>query len=105
MELEKIRNLSDDELKQQETTGRRATVPPALPDDAGPDRRREEAAELKKDIARIKTIARERELGDPRGRSTKAADPSESGEAARRAREEDPRRRRARRRSEAGTKQ
>ena len=63
MELTKIRNLSDDELKHQEKTSAeqlfRLRFQVALGQNDGVKKLRE----LRKEIAQIKTIARERELG------------------------------------------
>jgi len=63
MELAKIRNLSDEELKHQEKTSGeqlfRLRFQVALGQNDGVKKLRE----LRKEIAQIKTIARERELG------------------------------------------
>jgi len=63
MELEKIRNLSDEELKHQEKTSAeqlfRLRFQVALGQNDGVKKLRE----LRKEIAQIKTVARERELG------------------------------------------
>ncbi len=63
MELTKIRNLSDDELKHQEKTSSeqlfRIRFQVALGQTDGVKRLRQ----LRKEIAQIKTVARERELG------------------------------------------
>ncbi|HEX8810973.1 MAG TPA: 50S ribosomal protein L29 [Terracidiphilus sp.] len=63
MELDKIRNLSDDELVSQEKTSAeqlfRLRFQTALGQNDGVKKLRE----LRKDIARIKTVARERQLG------------------------------------------
>ncbi len=62
MELEKIRNLSDDELKHQEKTAAeqlfRLHFQVALGQNDGVKKLRQ----LRKEIAQIKTVAREREL-------------------------------------------
>ncbi len=63
MELTKIRNLSDDELKHQEKTSSeqlfRIRFQVALGQTDGVKKLRQ----LRKEIAQIKTVARERELG------------------------------------------
>ena len=63
MELNKIRNLSDEELASQEKTSAeqlfRLRFQVALGQNDGVKKLRE----LRKDIARIKTVARERQLG------------------------------------------
>ena len=63
MELTKIRNLSDEELKHQEKTSAeqlfRIRFQVALGQNDGVKKLRQ----LRKEIAQIKTVARERELG------------------------------------------
>jgi large subunit ribosomal protein L29 len=63
MELAKIRNLSDDELRHQEKTSAeqlfRLRFQVALGQNDGVKKLRQ----LRKEIAQIKTVARERELG------------------------------------------
>jgi len=63
MELEKIRNLSDEELAHQEKTSAeqlfRLRFQVALGQNDGVKKLRQ----LRKEIAQIKTIARERQLG------------------------------------------
>ena len=63
MELAKIRNLSDDELTHQEKTSAeqlfRLRFQVALGQNDGVKKLRQ----LRKEIAQIKTVARERELG------------------------------------------
>lgn len=63
MELTKIRSLSDDELAAHEKTSAeqlfRIRFQMAMDPSAGAKKRRE----LRKEIARIKTVARERQLG------------------------------------------
>ncbi len=63
MELEKIRNLSDDELAHQEKTSAeqlfRLRFEVALGQNDGVKKLRQ----LRKEIAQIKTVARERTLG------------------------------------------
>ena len=63
MELTKIRNLSDDELKHQEKTSSeqlfRIRFQVALGQNDGVKKLRQ----LRKEIAQIKTVAKERDLG------------------------------------------
>ncbi len=63
MELAKIRNLSDEELKHQETISAeqlfRIRFQVALGQNDGVKKLRQ----LRKEIAQVKTVARERELG------------------------------------------
>ncbi len=63
MELSKIREYTDSELKEQQAQAGeqlfRVRFQKSLGDTAGVNKLRE----LKKDIARIKTVARQRELG------------------------------------------
>jgi large subunit ribosomal protein L29 len=63
MELAKIRNLTDEELKHQEKTAAeqlfRLRFQVALGQNDGVKKLRQ----LRKEIAQIKTVARERELG------------------------------------------
>ena len=63
MELSKIKEFTDSELKTQEAQAGeqlfRVRFQKSLGDTAGVNKLRE----LKKDIARIKTVARQRELG------------------------------------------
>ena len=63
MELAKIRNLTDEELKRQETISAeqlfRIRFQVALGQNDGVKKLRE----LRKEIAQIKTVAKERELG------------------------------------------
>jgi large subunit ribosomal protein L29 len=72
MELAKIRNLSDEELKHQEKTSAeqlfRLRFQVALGQNDGVKKIRQ----LRREIAQIKTVARERELGI-RGASKEAA--------------------------------
>ncbi|HVU47728.1 MAG TPA: 50S ribosomal protein L29 [Terracidiphilus sp.] len=78
MELEKIRNLSDDELKHHEKTTAeqlfRLRFQVALGQNDGVKKIRL----LRKEIAQIKTIARERELGI-RGEVKPAAETKKKG--------------------------
>jgi large subunit ribosomal protein L29 len=82
MELQKIRNLSDDELKHQEKTAAeqlfRLRFQVALGQNDGVKKLRQ----LRKEIAQIKTVARERELG-VRGEASPAAAAAETKKGAR----------------------
>jgi len=63
MELEKLINLSDDELKQQELTSAEQIFRLRFQKSLGNNEGLKKLKTLKLDIARIKTIARQRELG------------------------------------------
>jgi len=63
MELTKIRNWSDDELKVQETQFSEQLFRIRFQAKLGQNEGVKKLRELRKDIARIKTVARERELG------------------------------------------
>jgi large subunit ribosomal protein L29 len=63
MELAKIRNWSDDELKTQETQISEQLFRIRFQSKLGQNEGVRKLRELRKDIARIKTIAKERELG------------------------------------------
>src|ERR1700678_4139609 len=63
METEKIRNLNDEELARQEKTTAEQLFRLRFQMKLGQTEGVKKLRELRKDIARIKTIARERELG------------------------------------------
>jgi large subunit ribosomal protein L29 len=63
MELEKIRNLSDDELKSEQTKAAEQLFRIRFQKSLGNTEGLKKLRTLKLDIARIKTVARERELG------------------------------------------
>ena len=63
MEIEKIRNLSDDELKSQQVKTAEQLFRIRFQKSLGNTEGVKKLRELKLDIARINTIARERELG------------------------------------------
>lgn len=63
MEIEKIRNLSDGELKQQEQQAAEQLFRLRFQMSLGQNEGVKKLRGLKKDIARLKTVARERELG------------------------------------------
>ena len=63
MELTKIRNWSDDELKVQETQASEQLFRIRFQAKLGQNEGVKKLRELRKDIARIKTVAKERTLG------------------------------------------
>jgi large subunit ribosomal protein L29 len=63
MELEKIRNLTDDELKHQEKTAAEQLFRLRFQVSLGQNDGVKKLRQLRKEIAQIKTVARERELG------------------------------------------
>jgi len=67
MELEKIRNLSDDELKSQEAKSAEQLFRLRFQQSLGNTEGVKKLRGLKLDIARIKTVARERELAAAKG--------------------------------------
>ncbi len=71
MELEKIRNLSDEELAHQETTASEQLFRLRFQVSMGQNDGVKKLRQLRKEIAQIKTVVREREL-DIRGAATDA---------------------------------
>jgi large subunit ribosomal protein L29 len=63
MEFEKIRNLSDDELKSEQAKAGEQLFRIRFQKSLGNNEGIKKLRTLKMDIARIKTVARERELG------------------------------------------
>ncbi|MGA3129996.1 MAG: 50S ribosomal protein L29 [Terracidiphilus sp.] len=63
MELTKIRNLSDDELRHQEQTSAEQLFRLRFQVSMGQNDGVKKLRQLRKEIAQIKTVARERELG------------------------------------------
>lgn len=63
MEVEKIRNLGDDELKLEERKAGEQLFRLRFQMKLGQNEGVKKLRELRRDIARIKTVARERELG------------------------------------------
>ena len=63
MELDKIRNLSDDELKSEQNKAAEQLFRIRFQKSLGNTEGIKKLRGLKLDIARIKTVARERELG------------------------------------------
>jgi large subunit ribosomal protein L29 len=62
METEKIRNLNDDELKRQEQTTAEQLFRLRFQMKLGQNEGVKKLRDLRKDVARIKTLARERAL-------------------------------------------
>ena len=79
MELEKIRSLSDDELAHQEKTSAEQLFRLRFQVSMGQNDGVKKLRELRKEIAQIKTVARERALGI-RGASN---DTAQAGKGAR----------------------
>jgi large subunit ribosomal protein L29 len=73
MELEKIRNLSDEELKHQEKTTAEQLFRLRFQVSLGQNDGVKKLRQLRKEIAQLKTIARERELG-AHGQAKEAAE-------------------------------
>ena len=63
MELEKIRNLSDEELAHQEITASEQLFRLRFQVSLGQNDGVKKLRELRREIAQIKTVARERQLG------------------------------------------
>jgi large subunit ribosomal protein L29 len=63
MELQKIRNLSDAELRHQEKVAAEQLFRLRFQVSLGQNDGMKKIRELRKEIAQIKTVARERELG------------------------------------------
>jgi len=78
MELEKIRNLSDDELKSEQTKAAEQLFRIRFQKSLGNNEGVKKLRTLKLDIARIKTVARERELGIERPEAPVKAAPAKS---------------------------
>ena len=85
MEIEKIRNLTDDELKSQQAKAAEQLFRLRFQKSLGNNEGIKKLRGLKLDIARIKTIARERELAASKSASPAAvaAAPAESTRTAR----------------------
>ena len=77
MELEKIRNYSDAELKLHEGQAAEQLFRLRFNAKLGQTEGVKKVRELRKDIARFKTIARQRELGIAETSAAKAAKPAE----------------------------
>ena len=81
MELVKIRNLSDDELQHQEKTSSEQLFRLRFQVSMGQNDGVKKLRQLRKEIAQIKTVARERELGI-HGETKEAAEAKEAAPAA-----------------------
>ena len=79
MELAKIRNLSDEELKHQERTSAEQLFRIRFQVAMGQNDGVKKLRQLRKEIAQIKTVARERELGI-HGESKEAKQPAPASE-------------------------
>jgi large subunit ribosomal protein L29 len=79
MELAKIRSLSDEELAHQEKTTAEQLFRLRFQVSLGQNDGVKKLRQLRKEIAQIKTVARERELGDGGG----AAEATETKKGAR----------------------
>ena len=78
MEFEKIRNLSDDELKSEQAKAAEQLFRLRFQKSLGSNEGVKKLRTLKLDIARIKTVARERELGIERPAAAVKAAPAKS---------------------------
>ena len=78
MELEKIRSLSDEELAHQEKTTAEQLFRLRFQVSLGQNDGVKKLRQMRKEIAQIKTVAREREMGI-RGAATDAAAQSKNG--------------------------
>ncbi len=86
MELTKIRNWSDEELKTQETQASEQLFRIRFQSKLGQNDGVKRIRELRKDIARIQTVARERSLGIRAGATQVAAPVAVAKPAARKTR-------------------
>ena len=82
MELAKIRNLGDDELRHQEKTSAEQLFRLRFQVSLGQSDGVKKLRQLRREIAQIKTVARERELGIG-GAAVDAAPPAEARKGAR----------------------
>jgi large subunit ribosomal protein L29 len=82
MELEKIRNLSDEELQHQEKTSAEQLFRLRFQVSLGQNDGVKKLRQLRKEIAQLKTVARERALGI-RGATSEAATKVGTGKGAR----------------------
>ena len=73
MELEKMRNLSDDELAHQEKTSAEQLFRLRFQVSLGQNDGVKKLRQLRKEIAQIKTVARERQLGIRGAKKTETA--------------------------------
>ena len=82
MELDKIRNLSDEELQHQEKTSAEQLFRLRFQVSLGQNDGVKKLRQLRKEIAQIKTVARERALGI-RGAASDAGTAAKSAKGAR----------------------
>ena len=82
MELEKIRNLSDEELAHHQKTAAEQLFRLRFQVSLGQNDGVKKLRELRREIAQIKTVARERELGI-RGAAADAGDAADAKKGAR----------------------
>jgi large subunit ribosomal protein L29 len=78
MELNKIRNLSDDELKSEQAKAAEQIFRIRFQQSLGNTEGIKKLRTLKQDVARIKTIARERELAGGSNDTVKVIAPAKS---------------------------
>jgi large subunit ribosomal protein L29 len=78
MEFEKIRNLTDEELKSEQAKAAEQLFRIRFQKSLGNNEGVKKLRTLKMDIARIKTVARERELGIERPAAPVKAAPAKS---------------------------
>ena len=83
MELDKIRNMSDDELAHQAKTSAEQLFRLRFQVAMGQNDGVKKLRQLRKEIAQIKTVARERDLGI-RGESKKAVEAAPAAETRKR---------------------
>ncbi|MGO9435588.1 MAG: 50S ribosomal protein L29 [Terracidiphilus sp.] len=86
MELEKIRNLSDDELQHHEKTSAEQLFRLRFQVSLGQNDGVKKLRQLRKEIAQVKTVARERELGVRGAKKEVVATPAAKPTAAKTAR-------------------
>src|SRR5208283_4446111 len=86
MELAKIRNLSDDELRHQDRTSSEQLFRLRFQVSLGQNDGVKKLRQLRKEIAQIKTVARERELGVRGAKKEVVATPAAKPAAAKTAR-------------------
>ena len=86
MEIEKIRNLNDEELVRQEKQSAEQLFRLRFQMKLGQNEGVKKLRDLRKDIARIKTIARQRALGTPSATAVKPATTTKAKKAGKGAR-------------------
>ena len=88
MELEKIRNFSDAELKQHEGQAAEQLFRLRFNAKLGQTEGIKKVRELKKDVARYKTIARQRQLGIAENSAVKTPKPAAEKKSAKKTKKE-----------------